>query len=396
MGLGTVGLGAAFTFTAMGNPVLAALSFVAALFHVMNHGLYKSLLFLGAGAVDQSAGHRDMNRLGGLLRTMPWTGALFLTGVLCIAALPPSNGFSSEWLLIQSLLRSVDLSAVGVRAVFALAGVLVALTAGLAVTAFVRAFAMSFLGVSRSEDARGAREAPPSMRWGMGILAGLCCALGILPTYAVAWISRVVASFGPAGAAGALVPPFFSSGLPPAFAAQFQRIGSHVGEGLLPAPGLVLMHRIGPGGTGVAFAMSPTYLTMIFVVLGLSVYLFTRVASRHRKQVRRRPWDGGRHRLWPEATYTATGFASPVRVLFQSVFRRTADDQELVENSFRIGIHRRHRESHVVDRIISGPVLRAARRVSDMLAAMHHGRVNLYVGYIFFVLVGALLLSHRW
>ena len=396
MGLITVGLGAAFTFLSMHFPVLAAMAFVAALFHLVNHSLYKSLLFLGAGAVDQQAGSRHMDRLGGLVRKMPWTSGFFLAGVLSIAAFPPFNGFSSEWLLIQSLLRSVDLAPVGVKTAFAFAGVLVALTAGLAATAFVRAYAMSFLGLGRSQQAEEAHEAPSALRWGMGILAALCLLLGVTPTYVVAGLSRIVASFGPAGAQGALTPPFFGSGLPLSFANTFGAIGSQVGKGVLPGPGLVLMHRTGPDGTGVAFASSPSYLLLILLVLLAAAYGLRYLLGTRKPVVHRRPWDGGRYRLWPEATYTATGFAAPVQVLFSSIFRRTVEHEEVRENEFRVRIQRQPQETYIVDRVVSGPLWWATRGIAKALASLHHGRLNLYITYAFVVLLAALVLAHVW
>ena len=110
MGIVTAGLGAGFVFTAAYYPILAGIAFVAALYHMTNHSLYKALLFLGASAVDSTAGGRDMDRLGGLIKRMPWTAFFFLAGTLSIAALPPFNGFVSEWLTLQTLLRSVELS----------------------------------------------------------------------------------------------------------------------------------------------------------------------------------------------------------------------------------------------------------------------------------------------
>ncbi len=396
MGLVAVGLGAGFTFLGMHTPVLAAMAFVAALFHLVNHSLYKSLLFLGAGAVDQQAGSRHMDLLGGLIRRMPWTSGFFLAGVLSIAAFPPFNGFASEWLLIQSLLRSVELGPVAVKTAFAFAGVLVALTAGLAATAFVRAYAMSFLGLGRSQQAIDAHEAPAALRWGMGILAALCLLLGITPTYMVTGLGRIVASFGPAGAGAALAPPFFGSGLPAAFSSTFGAIGAQIGKGVLPAPGLVLMHRIGPDGTGVAFAASPSYLLVILLVLLASAYGLRLLLGKRGSVVLNRPWDGGRYRLWPEATYTATGFAAPVRVLFSSIFRRTVDHAEVRENAFRVRIERQPQEIYVVDRLVSGPVWRATRWIAGVLANLHHGRLNLYITYAFIVLLLALLLAHAW
>jgi len=104
MGIITAGIGAGFVFTVSGYPVLAGIAFITALYHMTNHSLYKALLFLGAGAVDSSVGDRNMDRLGGLMKVMPWTGLFFLIGALSIAALPPFNGFVSEWLTLQTML----------------------------------------------------------------------------------------------------------------------------------------------------------------------------------------------------------------------------------------------------------------------------------------------------
>ncbi|MEJ2673427.1 MAG: proton-conducting transporter membrane subunit, partial [Deltaproteobacteria bacterium] len=183
MGIITAGLGAAFIFRVAGLPALAGLGFIAAFYHLLNHSLYKALLFLGAGAVDYSTGERNLDRLGGLIRVMPWTGLFFLVGALSIAALPPFNGFVSEWLTLQTMLRSVVLGSMGVKIIFALCAAALALTAALAVTCFVKAFAMSFLGVSRSPKAAKAREVTRSMRAPLGILALCCLFFGVLPTY---------------------------------------------------------------------------------------------------------------------------------------------------------------------------------------------------------------------
>src|SRR5580704_3072436 len=116
---------------------------------------------------------------------MPWTSACFLAGTLSIAALPPFNGFVSEWLTLQTFLRSAELSSVGVKIVFALCGAGLALTAALAVTCFVKMFAMGFLGVSRSDQAAQAVESKPTALLAMGFLAALCLLLGVLPTYVI-------------------------------------------------------------------------------------------------------------------------------------------------------------------------------------------------------------------
>ena len=153
MGIVTAGIGAAMVFVASGHQVVGAIALIAALYHLANHSVYKALLFLGTGAVEAGTGTRDLDLLGGIVRTMPWTSAFFLIGVLSIAALPPFNGFVSEWLTLQTVLRSAELASTSIKIVFAVCGALLALTAGLAVTCFVKVFAMGFLGMSRSPGA---------------------------------------------------------------------------------------------------------------------------------------------------------------------------------------------------------------------------------------------------
>ena len=177
IGIVTVGLGAGVIFTTYRLPALAGIAFIAAFYHMINHSAFKTLLFLGAGTVDDRAGTRDLNKLGGLIRTMPWTAGTFLVGALAISALPPFNGFVSEWLTLQTMLRSSELSSTVVKLVFALCGAALALTAALAVTCFVKAFAMGFLGMARSTRAAQAVEAKPSSIAPMVLLATLCLLL---------------------------------------------------------------------------------------------------------------------------------------------------------------------------------------------------------------------------
>ncbi|HTS21514.1 MAG TPA: proton-conducting transporter membrane subunit, partial [Casimicrobiaceae bacterium] len=210
VGIVTACLGAALVFATAGRHALAAMALVTALYHMVNHSTYKALLFLGAGSIDARAGTRDLNRLGGLIHGMPRTAAAFLVGSLAISALPPLNGFVSEWLTLQTMLRSAELASIEAKIIFALCGAALALTAALAVTCFVKAFAMGFLGMPRSEGAAKASEAPRSSFAALVLLAVLCLALGVLPTYVIGVLDGVVAPMSGARAAEALVPPFFA------------------------------------------------------------------------------------------------------------------------------------------------------------------------------------------
>jgi len=173
MGIVTIGLGAGLVFVATGHPMIATIAFISAVYHMTNHSLYKALLFMSAAWVETTVRVRDIDRLGGLIKRMPWTAFFFLIGAISLVALPPFNGFVSEWLTLQVLLRSAELPSTGSKIVFALCGAGLALATALAVTCFVKAFAMSFLGVGRSSEVAQAREASHAMVAPMAMLAAL-------------------------------------------------------------------------------------------------------------------------------------------------------------------------------------------------------------------------------
>jgi len=393
-GIITSALGAGLVFGAAGLHGLAAMGLLVALYHLVNHSLYKTLLYIGTGAVEERAGARHLDRLGGLIRLMPWTALAMLVGVLSIAAMPPFNGFVSEWLTLQTMLRSAELASVGVKVVFALSGAALALTAALAVTCFAKVFAMGFLGVTRSEEAERARETGASGLAPMAILAVLCLLLGVLPTYTIVSIDRAVSPVAGASAAEQLVPPFFAGaagheGLPPSFVSDFHDLGAQVGQHVMPGPGLVMLHRGGEANP-VVFGASPSYMIAVLaLLLGLLFLVVRLTVGRGRSLERREVWAGGIRRLLPEMTYTATGFANPVRVIFQAIFRPTvvADTRETVAEHFREAIRRDAATVYVVDRLVLTPSKRGALAVARTLARLHHGRLNAYLAYLLIALV---------
>jgi hydrogenase-4 component B len=394
VGIVLAGFGAGMVFTATKHPALAAIAFVAGLYHLINHSLYKTLLFFGVGAVESQTETGDMDRLGGLIKWMPVTAVCFLVGTLSIAALPPFNGFVSEWLTLQTMLRSAELSSTVAKMIFALCGAGLALTAALAVTCFVKVFAMSFLGMRRLDEERPVHEAKPATLWAMSILAALCFAFGVLPTYVIPVLGSALSPIVHAEAADALVPPFFASdaghkSLPPAFAAEFHDLGAQIGQGILPGRGLVVMHRGGKENP-VVFAMSTSYMLVALVVLLFATFLVVKVwLTRQRRLEQRACWDGGLRRLLPEMTYTATGFSNPVRVIFDAVFRPTTveDTRETIAQHFRAAIRREKEREHLVDKIAFRPVKSAALKAAGLLALMHHGRFNAYAAYALLSLV---------
>jgi formate hydrogenlyase subunit 3/multisubunit Na+/H+ antiporter MnhD subunit len=278
IGVTVAALGLALAFRANGMSALAALALTAALLHVFNHMLFKSLLFMAAGAVLNATGRRDLDGLGGLIGRMPVTSFLALVGAVAISALPPLNGYVSEWLLFQSLLQSPQLPQLGLQFLVPAAGGLLALTAALAAACFVRFYGVAFLGRARSPEAAGAREVN---RWSLGAmsaLAGLCVIAGILPGPIIDLMAPAVELM-----LGGRVPP----------------------QGIDAWATLVPVAEVRSSYSGL--------LVMLFIAIsgGGSAWLVHRFASR---RLRRGPaWDCGFPNAEPITQYGGGSFAQPVR-----------------------------------------------------------------------------------
>jgi formate hydrogenlyase subunit 3/multisubunit Na+/H+ antiporter MnhD subunit len=287
IGIIYIGLGLALAFKAHSMPLAAALALTAGLFHVFNHSVFKSLLFFGAGAVLNATGERDMEHLGGLIHRMPQTAFVFLVGCVAISALPPLNGFVSEWLTFQAILISPQLPSWGLKFLVPAVGALLALSAALAAACFVKAFGVSFLGRARTPAAAQAQETDSNSLAAMYFLAALCLAAGILPG-------------------------IFLDALAP------------VSNALV---GISMPHQAGQQWlTIVPIAESRSsyngLLVFIFVTLSGSIAAFAihRLAS---DKLRRGPaWDCGYPDPNPATQYTASSFAQPIRRVYgASVFR---------------------------------------------------------------------------
>jgi hydrogenase-4 component B len=264
----------------------------------------------------------------------------------------------------------------------------------------VKMFAMSFLGVSRSTEAVAAVEAPRAAYWPMLLLAMGCLLLGVIPTWVIPVLDSVMQPITHHDTLAAIVPPFFAGSprhaeLPGAFVEEFHAIGAQLGQRVLPGSGLVIMHRGGETNP-VVYASSPFWLAVVLVLLLLVTWVLVRLVVARRRTVVRQPcWDGAVRRLFPEMTYTATGFSNPVRVIFDAVFRPTTveDTRETVAQHFRSAILRERDDIHLIDRVILHPARTAAFGFAALLARIHHGRLNTYITYVLLALLAALLLS---
>lgn len=387
IGVILIAFGASLTFASYHATALAAIAAIAMLYHVINHALYKGLLFLAAGAVDYSTGTRDLDRLGGLIHRMPWTTLFFLVGALAISAVPPLNGYISEWMIFETLLQTYAIPDTLVRVAAAIGGALLAATVAIGVTAFVRAFAVTFLGMARSAEAALVREVPASMRIAMAFLASLVVGLGILPTLVLPLLDRITAPLLGQSVIDRVVPPLFTD--QPGEYAPLVGLGGGLFRGLLPANGLVVIPA-----PGFSTINSPTYL-MLALLLLIGLTLLGLRTLRPLGVRRSGPvWAGGIPRFATRMQYTGLAYSNPVRVIFNNLYHSQAALTHVAPAS-------RHREGRIeYVQEVPGPfqrsLYRPLRLLTEALAQrvkfVQSGNVNQYVAYIFAILVIVLIL----
>ena len=362
IGIILMGLGASLMFLHTHHPVLATLALIAGLYHTINHAIFKALLFLGAGAVLHATHTRNMEELGGLIKRMPKTAFFFLVGAVAISALPPLNGFVSEWLTYQSLLQGFGTTDSLVRLMFPLSGAMLALTGALAAACFVKAFGITFLAQPRSEQAAQAHEASPTMLVGMGVLTAACVFLGLFPTVFLRLLEPVTQ----------------------------QLIGQPLPAYLCRADGWVLGNTQELGGTvsTVGIALMGICLLPIPLVLWL---LFGR-----RARTRIGPtWDCGLRGLTPTMEYTATGFSKPIRMIFKALFRPRREVQREYDYSPYFAKTLRF-ESHIEEAFVTRlyrPLNRGILRFSRRMRGLQAGSIQAYLIYIFITLILLLMFA---
>jgi formate hydrogenlyase subunit 3/multisubunit Na+/H+ antiporter MnhD subunit len=347
IGIVFTGIGLALVFAGSGMSTLAALALVALLYHCLNHALMKSLLFLGTGSVLHATGERNLGKLGGLLRRMPWVGWLTLVGALAIAGLPPLNGFVSEWLLLQSFLFADEIPHPFVNMLLPLGAAVVALAAALAAYVMVKFYGVIFLGAHRESSLERAHDCGILERIGLGWLAAGCLARGLLPVQVLAVLD----------------------------AAPELLIGSRLEQSSerwwLLAPATSTRASYGP---------------MVFFLVVLAVVIVTMLTVRlfyHRRIRRSAPWDCGFGRLTPRMQDTAEGFGQPIRHVFDGFFRV---DRELPTPFDRAPKYR----VTVTDQIwrwLYAPLGGAVQTAANAVAWLQQGRVATYLLYSFVTLL---------
>jgi formate hydrogenlyase subunit 3/multisubunit Na+/H+ antiporter MnhD subunit len=362
IGIIYVGLGLGLACLATSLNAAAAVALTAALLHVIFHSWYKALLFLGAGAVLHATGHRSCDRLGGLIHRMPRTAALFLVGALAISALPPLNGFVSEWLLFQSVLAGPQFPEPVLRFLTPVVGGLLALSAALAAACFVRLFGIVFLGRPRSAEAAAAHDVPPVQIAAMGLLAAMCIAGGLLGSLAVAALAPAVKQLA-------------STALP----------GMHTGPTLLSL---------------VAFDSArstydaPIIALFVAVSAGLTAILVRRLSNR---RTRRGPaWDCGFPEPSPATQYTASSFAQPLRRVYGAVAFSARDVVDMpAPGELRPARFEISQTDYVWQALYAAPAA-AVLRASVQLNPLQFLTIRRYLVLMFSALIVLLLVTAAW
>ena len=356
-----IALGLALAFKANGMALPAALAFTAALFHAFNHSLFKSVLFFGAGAVQTATGERDIERLGGLIHLMPRTAFLLLGASVAISALPPFNGFVSEWLIFQAILLSPSLPQWSLKLIVPAVGAMLALSAALTAGCFVRAYGTAFLGRARSAAAAAAHEADPLSLSAMAALLTLCLLAGVLPSFMIDTISPAARLF--------------------------------VG-GRMPAQEEIPWLSIVP----IAQSRSSYNGLLVCLFIAMSAFSAARLvyAFGSRRTRRAPPWDCGFPDSSPTTQYTASSFAQPVRRALGNIVFVARDHLDMPApgdtRPARLGIEIR-------DRAFEGlyaPIARAVEFCADRLNKAHLLTIQGYLSLVFAALVLLLLVVAIW
>jgi hydrogenase-4 component B len=362
IGIILMGLGAALMFLHSGHPVLASLALVAGLYHTLNHAVFKALLFLGAGAVLKATHTRNMEHLGGLAKRMRWTALFFLIGAVAISALPPLNGFVSEWLTYQALLQGFGTTSSLVRLMFPLSGAMLALTGALAAACFVKAFGITFLAQPRSAPAGRAEEASFTMLLGQGLLTAVCVFLAFFPTLVLKGLDPVTNRF-----------------MGNRLSAELSASGGWVVSAIGPQAGNV--STLGLTVAGLSLAAVPCALWLMF--------------GRKTRTSRGPTWDCGSQGLTSQMEYTATGFSKPIRMIFKALFRPRREVQREYDFSpyFARTLRFESQVEEVFQTRVYRPLNRMVLRISRRLRALQAGSIQAYLIYIFITLLCLLIFA---
>jgi hydrogenase-4 component B len=358
VGIILIGLGAAMVFESYHLNLLAGLALIATLLHVMNHALFKGALFMGAGSILFATHTKDMEKLGGLARRMKWTGIIFFIGALSIAAIPPFNGFVSEWLIFQSLLQSFQIPDITVKILLPVAIAILALTGALAAVCFVRLFGIVFLAKPRSDHAEHAEEVPRTMLVGSGIAAFLCVFTGILSFAIIPYVDQVTTPLVGASAASSIVNGFVISPTNDQFS-----------------------------------TMSPFVLAILIAIMVPLVIVISKRYGGKRKTVIEDTWDCGTP-LTAHNQYTGTAYSNPLVKVFSYIYRPKPEVK--TESTSSPYVKKRVSYAFVIvpvfEKYLYQPIVTIMVALAHRASKIQAGSIQAYLAYIFATLVFLLII----
>lgn len=355
IGIILIGVGLAMIFTSFKMPLLAALALTAGIYHTLNHAMFKGLLFMGAGAVLHATHERNMEEMGGLIHLMPWTAALFLIGCVSISALPPFNGFVSEWLTFQAFLLSPSLPSPLLKLLIPMGAALLALTGALAAACFVKAFGVTFLGHWRGHHKPKVREADWFMRAGMIMAAFTCLCLGIFPTLMINWLDTI----------------------------PQQLLGSKIGT-TAGAFGWMWLTPI--AYERASYSGPIVFCGILAVVIIAYVLLHVKPGTIKRVPI----WDCGFEKINQRMQYNATSFSMPIRRIFGFLFHIKEQVRIGPQSAHKAFPKKLHYSLRVRDRFwgwLYKPVIELSFWISRKVGRLQQGRIQAYLIYSFLTII---------
>lgn len=347
VGLGMVGLALPF-------PTLAVMGFLAALYHMLNHAFFKGLLFLGAGSVIGRTGTRDLNQMGGLARRMPWTALTFLVGALAVTAIPPLNGFVSEWFTYQALLNAAGSDLFALRVFAPLFAILLALAGAFAVMVYVKAYGGAFAGPARSENARFAEDPSAASVVSLVYLALGAIVLGLGAPLIAPQIAAVAADFA--------------------------------NQPLIAVSAGWTMH---PGNPLVSIVSTPLVAILVLGLLTVPVIVVAAYGGwRAGRRSNVEPWSNG-YGYAAVMSVRASSFDQPVKVSFHPLYWiRTLVEKpyRAIANFYAAAIEAIHRAEPVVENTVTRPTLKLVETAGQWIQTLQMGDIRLYCLYIIITL----------
>ncbi|MBW6440639.1 hydrogenase 4 subunit B [Patescibacteria group bacterium] len=363
IGIILLGVGSSLVFLSFDLKSLALLALVAALFHTMNHAIFKSLLFLGAGSVVLATRTRNIEEYGGLIKIMPQTALFFLVGAISISALPPFNGFVSEWLTFQALFLGVMQFDIFTKGVFIFGIASLALTGGLAAACFVKAFGITFLAKPRSQKSENAKESSLLLRLPMAVLSLACLALGVFSIFVIPYLESLAGS-----------------------------LSIFAGISLVLVEGITFHTQNNSSSLAIIPVLIALLLTFVFS------FIFFNWISRRQKEKIYSTWDCGGN-LTPRMEITATSFSRSIVMIFSGILKPTKQINREYDDSnikyFTKSSTVSLRMNDLYNKYLYCPISNFVYKIANFLRRIQCGIVNFYLLYILITIVILLILVTR-